>query len=451
MMPAMSPSRKSKPQSSLERSNPPPRQKACAACVRAKRRCDLQSPTCTRCFQREIQCRYPPERSYHGNTHQRSKVQTAEPMADFWNPSLSFEDLMATDTIMTPMLTGLFPICENDLLFSNSAQGGLSDVSYMQPESSGAQNAIVPSHNVAYVDNRDVIPISPSLFAQNVNGETERRSAMLIRNHFQYCMDQLISAPRRMVLENCTPWSHPFLYRDHLPRCMQDVYAHCALYMAKNAVNAPVVLPVISARASELASKPPPSTPRELLAHVHALLLYSIMQIFDGDIYARVSAEYHMSALEAAAISLLPFVSFPSPEVTPLPLISLDLSDAARHFWEDWVFQESARRSCLLTFIFIRMYRMLQGQVFGGCETVPVMDPPWTWTLSARLWEAGDAVQFHKGWCEQRHVMARIESSKFVMDGAIVEDIDTYSKMLLTTVTGIDAFKAWLIGRGGWL
>lgn len=39
-------------------SPPPPRRKSCGECVKAKRRCDLLTPKCTRCFQKTLDCRY---------------------------------------------------------------------------------------------------------------------------------------------------------------------------------------------------------------------------------------------------------------------------------------------------------------------------------------------------------------------------------------------------------
>ncbi|PHH49920.1 Transcription factor gsfR2 [Ceratocystis fimbriata CBS 114723] len=44
--------------SSIERGNPPPRRKSCAACVKAKRRCDLGVPRCSRCNLRDFECVY---------------------------------------------------------------------------------------------------------------------------------------------------------------------------------------------------------------------------------------------------------------------------------------------------------------------------------------------------------------------------------------------------------
>src|SRR6478609_7443403 len=45
--------------SSRERANPPSRRKSCAACIKAKRRCDSALPACLRCHHRKIPCEYP--------------------------------------------------------------------------------------------------------------------------------------------------------------------------------------------------------------------------------------------------------------------------------------------------------------------------------------------------------------------------------------------------------
>lgn len=42
---------------------PPPRRKSCGACIKAKRRCDLQRPFCGRCSSKNILCDYGEARS----------------------------------------------------------------------------------------------------------------------------------------------------------------------------------------------------------------------------------------------------------------------------------------------------------------------------------------------------------------------------------------------------
>jgi hypothetical protein len=42
-----------------------------------------------------------------------------------------------------------------------------------------------------------------------------------ILNRLQWAVDEIKEAPKKMVLENQTPWCHPLLYKDAMPRSMQ--------------------------------------------------------------------------------------------------------------------------------------------------------------------------------------------------------------------------------------
>lgn len=249
-----------------------------------------------------------------------------------------------------------------------------------------------------------------------------------------------------MVLENGTPWSHPLLYRDVTPRCIQDAQACCALYMAKNSVNAPMILSTLSYRASELVSQPLPSSPRDLLARTHALMLYSIMQLFDGDIRALKLAEQDMPALESVALALLPLITFPDPDSTQQPLSRYPLT-TTREFWNDWVFQESARRTFFMTFFYLQVYRLLCGIPPLQCDGKLHMCH--SWTMSAHLWGARDAIEFAEGWGSRKQFLVTNANIKAAVDGAMADDVDDYAKMILTALMGIDEFKGWMISRGG--
>lgn len=44
-----------------------------------------------------------------------------------------------------------------------------------------------------------------------------------LETNFSYAMDRIRAAPSTMLQENQTPWSHPLLYRDNMPREMQGM------------------------------------------------------------------------------------------------------------------------------------------------------------------------------------------------------------------------------------
>jgi len=161
----------------------------------------------------------------------------------------------------------------------------------------------------------------------------------------------------------------------------------------------------IESRVQELVSSPLPNSRLDLLARTHALLLYQIIRLYDGDIRARGAAERTNSALEAAVTELLAHIRFDDPCLPttqeadgPLNLSSLG---ATREFWEEWIFQESARRTFLITFFTLQMYRVQRGDLPLQCDSKMYLCH--SWTLSAYLWRAGDSLDFEIAWKEKNH------------------------------------------------
>ena len=65
----------------MSQGSPYPRRKSCNACIRAKRRCDLSDPQCTRCLQKSIECVYNgqlPRREYYSPSGSSSTVNALQ-------------------------------------------------------------------------------------------------------------------------------------------------------------------------------------------------------------------------------------------------------------------------------------------------------------------------------------------------------------------------------------
>ncbi|KAH6636010.1 hypothetical protein F5144DRAFT_619479 [Chaetomium tenue] len=151
----------------------------------------------------------------------------------------------------------------------------------------------------------------------------------------QYVLEALMNAPKQMAHENTLPWCHPQLYRDATPRAMQDAQACSALYAARNRANAAAVRRIVEARVADLIATLPPlppapvsetettttttttttetETPTPTLARAHALILYQIMQLFDGDPAARAAAENTMPYLDVMVKALAPVAAEDQP------------------------------------------------------------------------------------------------------------------------------------------
>lgn len=157
-----------------------PRRKSCRACAKAKRRCDLVLPVCSRCSQRRLNCEYP-------LLLEASKISfRLDSLPDF-NP---------------------FDICQP-----------IAASLYQQPPPPIpipipiTHVPVIPS-SYQKVYRADEKSISPPLSVKPLF--TSRMSSRL-----RITLDVFQNAHRTMVLENQTPWCHPLLYKNGMPRVMQ--------------------------------------------------------------------------------------------------------------------------------------------------------------------------------------------------------------------------------------
>ncbi|KAH8169955.1 C6 zinc finger domain-containing protein [Sarocladium implicatum] len=268
----------------------------------------------------------------------------------------------------------------------------------------------------------------------------------IITKHLQFAIKVFTQAPASMVQALSTPWSHHNLYQERMPKSIRDAQAACALYMAKTPINTPVIMRSIDSYCTDLLSSPTPTTAFDALAHAQSLLLYQIIRLFDGDIRSRSSAERSITALETAAISLLPHVPFDEP-LLPAPALPLTPLGPTKMFWKQWLFHESARRTMLFIFFFLQAYRMVSGGKILPCD-----GKLWlvhSWTMSAHLWKAKTPVEFAQAWKDRNHFVVTNAMFNAVLAEAKADDVDLFGKMLISALMGQDEADAWLTERGG--
>ncbi|KAF6834180.1 hypothetical protein CMUS01_06253 [Colletotrichum musicola] len=428
----------------FERANPPPRRKTCVACTKAKRRCDHGQPVCLRCSRRKIECVYPnaPASRSRGAAARHTPQSTATPIpleedpVETLAPAPALEESDSTSLIawssqgpdLLPLELGELDDITLDLGFDE-----LLDAEALF-EGTLSLPVLSPKPDQMLVPARDGPPMS---LAED-----------MIQSRLQYALDLIKTTPSTMVMENQTPWSHPLLYRAHMPREMQDAQACCALYMAKNQYNAPIILRTIQARAHELLASPLPKTRLDILARLQAILLYQIIRLFDGDISLRASAQHTLASLEPAALALVPFVKWESSQPETGPSEDFSNSCPTKEAWQEWIVQESMRRTIFFTCFFLVAHQVLVGQVSAtGCEERYVFCR--SWTMSAHLWNAADVVGFAVAWRERHHFVVDKEAFAEVLRVAGPDDIDAFGRMLMVGALGIEDTRLWFYNRGG--
>ncbi|KAL0775827.1 hypothetical protein CaCOL14_007114 [Colletotrichum acutatum] len=426
----------------FERANPPPRRKTCTACIKAKRRCDHGQPACLRCSRRNIACDYsaPPipirsKASGHDLVARTPKPRRQQrPSSIAPSPAPLLDDNAGSST-------SLIPWSQNPNLLPLD-MGDLGDVNFDL-----AFDELITTD--AFLEGPLIAPsLTPKpddmlvLSYDSAPGSLES----VIANRLQYALDEIKKVPTTVVMENQAPWSHPYLYRAHMPRDMQDAQACCALYIAKNKTNSSFVLRTIQARAHELLASPIPKNRLDILARLHAILLYQIIRLFDGDISMRASAEHTLSSLEHTILALLPFVKW-EPEQPATGPAQDYIACPTKDFWQEWIFQESARRTIFFTCFFLVAYSALVGTLTNGCEERYVFCQ--SWTMSAHFWKAPTVVDFAVAWKEKQHFVITKQGFEEALRNAAADDIDTFGRILLVGALGIEDARLWFYNRGG--
>ncbi|KAJ5168935.1 uncharacterized protein N7482_004529 [Penicillium canariense] len=168
------------------------------------------------------------------------------------------------------------------------------------------------------------------------------------------------------------------------------------------------------------------------------------MRLFAGDIRSHATASALWGTLESTVVALFDHLYFPeSSESNDLLPIAMD---PIIQFWEWWILQESARRTVLLTFYFIQISKVLQGDIPVHCDGK--LGLKHAWYMSAHLWNSQSAFDFAVAWAEKEHFVIRDIDFTVALEEARPDDVDIFARMLMVTIVGIDAAKAWFYARG---
>ncbi len=224
--------------------------------------------------------------------------------------------------------------------------------------------------------------------------------------------------PAMFACSQKTPFIHARLYETFLPEPIQDAFAVSAAYASRNADTEDMALRILESKATSLAQKDNTTwSIQEQLAGVQALLLFHIIQLFDGDIRQRSVAESHDHILEAWTMRLH----------------SLSTNEDQSKDWRSWIAAESVRRTVILSIIVLDIYSVLKR---GYCTNVPklAMLP---FTLNAELWNATSA----GAWSADAEpagakTVMYGEYSQAWASGQIVGKTERFQKLLLIPCLG---------------
>jgi hypothetical protein len=210
-----------------------------------------------------------------------------------------------------------------------------------------------------------------------------------------------------------------------------------------------MILRTVNDQASTLVSESnvEASTPPDLLedlAHIHTLLVYQMVGLFDGDIRSRHLAEQRapvFTTLLDRALVIAGSVLGRDLLVLDPNHLSLSLTNQNSHtepLWRSWIISESLRRTWLVSNGIIASYDGLK-QGWTPCNG-DVM-----FTSREGLWSAGSALDWSR-LCSERDVrfVGRF-CAEWLFDVA-PDEVDEFGKVMLESIFGRERSMRWLCG-----
>ncbi|KLU91017.1 hypothetical protein MAPG_09542 [Magnaporthiopsis poae ATCC 64411] len=378
--------------SALERDNPPPRRKSCAACIKSKRRCDVGFPTCQRCLHRQIECVYElasgplrtdrPARQRRQQAAKQAGGVAAAPSCPAVTPQpgektpqvtsletvgdlLPWDDLTSFGSPLPPFDPFSTHAPSNTLTTASSTDtllntadpseftmfqdaDSLLDSILMTPAPPAPKSLEVYRGSIQEVEmGTGRLQFDFPAYQTNLPGPPVPFSmSQIFRSRLNFAVEELRRAPKLFLETTGTPWMHPLLYRDYMPPVIEDVYSACALFAAKNSTNGDLIMRSIDYRVAALVATPLANDAplNEILARAQALILYQSMYLLDeklSQLSSRTVSAPAATALEEVTYRLLDKVmegltqGQPHPHQSPATAVSSSSSspspaDAAR-------------------------------------------------------------------------------------------------------------------------
>ncbi|KAM5347614.1 hypothetical protein ACJ41O_007438 [Fusarium nematophilum] len=362
---------------------------ACLPCTKAKRKCTKQAPSCTRCREKALRCRYPAQRV---RPPRRGSVSA--------DAALEADDA------------------------DNRASHARGEGERRGPEARRISDCApaAPSTGQPF----DPYPwfLTPSSW--ELGHPPEAIGSLVLvpvgGESFTRFISSLQGWLKQWTTEGWCPLMHRRLYSVELPEPIQTAYTALSTYQARTPATESMVLRIVKERAGDLVRRQPPESDNGLgitmldtaehLARTQALVIYSIICLFDSDITARAQAEEAIAVLESwahellqsAALDVVCQVNRPLPcqsdddtgayENDPLAVRkpSLCAEGSVESTWRAWIFSESIRRVYLVAMLVSRVYKALKagwtgcpGAIsFTGCDGLWDAASPYSWASVLR-------------------------------------------------------------------
>ncbi|PNY27172.1 Uncharacterized protein TCAP_02899 [Tolypocladium capitatum] len=437
------------------------RQKSCNACVRGKRRCDKRTPRCSRCSAKGLDCMYqraPPSSSADPPHPQPpamdcSSADSPSPSACLPGLDMGFGmDSLGTDTSPESLHADV----------GGAERLDFSIVDLLNASGSGSEMWNLLGLGENKMDPPPPPPGPPAapptpLSQQQQQQQQPVRDLSLLKSGERMCFDVdplqvhdprsrlgffvhfLTSLHATFARTRALPFVHPRLWTAQLPKAILAAFSTATAYGAHSPANKAWTMRLVADAAREIHREGErATTPGDKLARVQALTVLNSVRVFDGDVGLRAAAEREMGVMLAWT--------------KELEDVKDELEGEARaqrgalreppKSWESWIFLESARRSVMAAYASLCLFYILKLDGFP-CGTWSVTQ---TFTASRHLWEANSSVEFYRAWREKPQYFIENLAFKDLWMYGRPTDLDEFTRLMLTSVVGVDAMDHFMEG-----
>lgn len=272
------------------------------------------------------------------------------------------------------------------------------------------------------------------------------------------------------------------------PDCLQDAYTVTAAYTNSTPATKQLALRILQSRAAQLVSNFKDARPLEdliygpmtALSRLQALLVYTIVGLFDGDIRARGQAESNLDILtswstelwertvldisqgraaednpstdnsdppatesckksgttQGAMDTAAPTSIDQSISTTKYDYMGLLMDGTVYSAWQSWTFAESIRRTCLTAGITRSVFRVLQ-KGWSDCPGGIIF------TAANGLWDASDPHIWMKRVSSSGFLPVRHSEMENLVDQTDRSKVDEFSQTIVIISFGLERYAQW--------
>jgi hypothetical protein len=198
-----------------------------------------------------------------------------------------------------------------------------------------------------------------------------------------YMVQQIQHVPSKFAQTRTTPFISHRLYRNRQPRAITHAWTACTVYNARTPATETWAMRVVVEGAAAVLRSPPPlvaddhnltnidgsinaNSVLDRLSCVHALLLYQIIRLFDGDVMLATQVERDMPTF-LSWIDQLVIVRDRMEEEMLGGLVmngmnGQSIKQKAPKTWDDWILMESVRRTVIKSYCVVALFECLRNR-----------------------------------------------------------------------------------------